>query len=157
MTLITTPFGFTSTAAEVSAGIDLTGRRAIVTGGASGIGTETVRALARIGANVTVAVRNVDAAKAVIAEIVTATGNPEIRALRLDLADRATIAAFVDAWEGPLHLLVNNAGIMALPALERTAEGFEMQFATNHLGHFALALGLQRALAAAGNARIVAL
>ena len=72
MTLITTRFGFASTADEVSAGINLIGRRAVVTGGASGIGSETVRSLARTGADVTVAVRNVDAAKAVIAELVIA-------------------------------------------------------------------------------------
>ncbi len=74
---------------------------------------------------------------------------------RLDLADRASIAAFVARWDGPLHLLINNAGVMALPE-QHTPEGWEMQFAVNHLGHFALALGLHGALAAAGNARIVA-
>ena len=80
----------------------------------------------------------------------------EVRVARLDLADRASIDAFCAAWRGPLEILVNNAGIMALPALERTAEGVELQFATNHLGHFALALGLHDALAAADRARIVA-
>jgi NAD(P)-dependent dehydrogenase (short-subunit alcohol dehydrogenase family) len=154
---IITPFGFASTAAEVTAGIDFAGRRAIVTGGAAGIGKETSRALAQIGANVTLAVRNIERAAPVVAEIIRSTGNDDVRAARLDLADRATIASFVDQWDGPLHLLVNNAGIMALPELERTAEGLEVQFATNHLGHFALSLGLYPALAAAGGARIVAL
>ncbi|MDH7972865.1 SDR family NAD(P)-dependent oxidoreductase [Sphingomonas sp. AR_OL41] len=157
MARITTSFGFSSTAAEVSKGIDLTGRRAIVTGGGSGIGIETARALAVLGAEITLAVRNEVAAKPVVAELIASTGNSNIRSVRLDLADRATIAALIDDWQGPLHLLVNNAGVMALPTLERTAHGVEMQFATNHLGHFALALGLQPALAAAGNARIVAL
>jgi NAD(P)-dependent dehydrogenase (short-subunit alcohol dehydrogenase family) len=73
----------------------------------------------------------------------------------LDLTERATIDAFVKQWEGALHLLVNNAGVMAIQELELTPEGYEMQFATNHLGHFALALGLHDALAADGNARIV--
>jgi NAD(P)-dependent dehydrogenase (short-subunit alcohol dehydrogenase family) len=74
----------------------------------------------------------------------------------LDLADPASVIAFTAAWTGPLHLLVNNAGIM-LADQQRTAAGWELQFAVNHLGHFALAIGLHRALAAAGGARIVAL
>jgi NAD(P)-dependent dehydrogenase (short-subunit alcohol dehydrogenase family) len=73
---------------------------------------------------------------------------------RLDLADQASVAAFAGAWDGPLDMLVNNAGIMASP-LMRTPEGWEMQFATNHLGHFALATRLHGALAAAGRARVV--
>jgi NAD(P)-dependent dehydrogenase (short-subunit alcohol dehydrogenase family) len=155
MTRITTPFGFHSTAAEVSAGVDLSGRRAIVTGGASGIGIETARALAGTGAAVTLAVRDMDAGERVAADITATTGNA-VRLAPLDLADRASVAAFVRAWEGPLHVLVNNAGVMAIPELQRTPEGLELQFATNHLGHFALALGLHDALAAAGAARIVA-
>ena len=137
--LITTPFGFESTAAEVTEGIDLTGKRAIVTGGASGIGVETARALAAAGAEVTLAVRNIDAGERIAADITAATGNADVLVAPLDLADRASVAAFVAAWDGPLHLLVNNAGVMALPELELTPEGWELQFATNHLGHFALA------------------
>src|SRR5882672_5366392 len=72
----------------------------------------------------------------------------------LELADPVSVRSFVSTWDGPLHILVNNAGIMASP-LMRTAEGWEMQFATNHLGHFALATGLHGALAAAGGARVV--
>ncbi|MFJ2650109.1 SDR family NAD(P)-dependent oxidoreductase [Streptomyces sp. NPDC087420] len=75
----------------------------------------------------------------------------------LDLADPASVATFTDAWTGPLHLLVNNAGVMALPERRLSPTGWEMQFATNHLGHFALATGLHDALAAAGGARIVSL
>ena len=135
-------------------GIDLTGKRAVVTGAASGIGVETARALARTGAEVTLAVRNVEAGKRVAADIAESTGNKKIRVAPLELTDRASIAKFVAGWAGPLHLLVNNAGVMALPE-QRTAEGWEMQFATNHLGHFALALGLHDALAADGAARIV--
>jgi NAD(P)-dependent dehydrogenase (short-subunit alcohol dehydrogenase family) len=72
----------------------------------------------------------------------------------LDLADRASVTAFVAGWDGPLHLLINNAGVMASP-LMRTGDGWEMQFATNHLGHFALTTGLHGALEAAGGARVV--
>ncbi|GIF66532.1 oxidoreductase [Asanoa ishikariensis] len=148
--MITTPFGATSTAADVLSGVDLTGRRAVVTGGSSGIGAATVRALAGAGAEVTLAVRDVAAGERVAA---TTIGPPPAVA-PLDLADPASVAAFVAAWSGPLDILVNNAGIMATPLL-RTARGWELQLATNHLGHFALAVGLHAALAAAGDARIV--
>ncbi|MGW2563845.1 SDR family NAD(P)-dependent oxidoreductase [Streptomyces sp. NPDC001514] len=154
---LTTPFGFHSTASEVIDGVDLTGKRAIVTGATSGIGVETARALASAGADVTLAVRNVEAGRRVAEEITAATGNPKVAAAPLQLADRASVASFTDAWQGPLHILVNNAGIMALPELHRTPEGWELQFATNYLGHFNLALGLHDALAAAGGARIVSL
>jgi len=156
-TLISTAFGFDSTAAEVAAGIDLSGKRAIVTGGSSGIGVETTRALAGAGADVTLAVRDTDAGQRTAADITATTGNTAVHVGRLDLADQASVAAFVTSWSGPLHLLINNAGVMALPDLQLTPAGLELQFATNHLGHFALALGLHDALAAAGDARIVAL
>jgi NAD(P)-dependent dehydrogenase (short-subunit alcohol dehydrogenase family) len=151
---ITTPFDADSTAAQVIAGIDLTGRRTVVTGGASGIGVETARALASAGAEVTLAVRNTEAGERTAAEITDGTGNKQVLVAPLDLADQASVAAFVAAWDGPLHILINNAGVMAAP-LMRTPEGWEMQFATNHLGHFALATGLHEALSLAGNARIV--
>jgi NAD(P)-dependent dehydrogenase (short-subunit alcohol dehydrogenase family) len=153
--LIATSFGFDSTAAEVVEGIDLAGKRAIVTGGSSGIGIETARALAGAGAEVTLAVRDTDAGKRTAEEISASTGNTALHVGRIDLADRASVSAFVASWNGPLHLLINNAGVMALPDLQLSAEGWEMQFATNHLGHFALALGLHDALAAPGGARIV--
>jgi NAD(P)-dependent dehydrogenase (short-subunit alcohol dehydrogenase family) len=151
---IVTPFTRESTADDVIAGIDLSGKRAIVTGGSSGIGVETARALASAGAEVTLAVRNIEAGQKVAAEISAKTGNRNVFVSQLELADRASVRAFVAAWTGPLHILVNNAGVMAEP-LTRTIEGWEHQFATNHLGHFGLALGLHDALAAAGNARIV--
>ncbi|MET4926806.1 SDR family NAD(P)-dependent oxidoreductase [Streptomyces sp. PSRA5] len=151
---ITTPFTRESTAAEVIDGIDLTGRRAVVTGGASGIGVETARALASAGAEVTLAVRDIGAGERTAADITATTGNPHVSVAPIELADRASVAAFVAAWQGPLHILVNNAGVMAEP-LNRTPEGWEHQFATNHLGHFGLALGLHDALAEAGNARVV--
>jgi len=152
--LFTTPFGFRSTADEVAAGIDLTGKRAIVTGAASGIGAETARVLARAGADVTLAVRNVEAGERVAAEITTSTRNANVRVAALDVADPASVARFVAAWTGPLHILVNNAGVMATPE-GRTPGGIELQFATNHLGHFALALGLRDALREAHGARVV--
>ncbi|GAA1707757.1 SDR family NAD(P)-dependent oxidoreductase [Kribbella yunnanensis] len=154
MSRITTPFGYTSTAAEVIAGLDLTGRRAVVTGGASGIGVETVRALAGAGAEVTLAARDKVVGERVAAGIIDSTGNSRVYVAPLELADRASVRAFAANWDGPLHILVNNAGVMAEP-LNRTPEGWEHQFATNHLGHFGLALGLYDALAAAGGARIV--
>jgi NAD(P)-dependent dehydrogenase (short-subunit alcohol dehydrogenase family) len=156
MTRITTPFGVHSTADEVAAGIDLSGRRAIVTGASSGIGIETARTLASIGADVTLAVRDTDAGERTAADIVQTTGNRAVRVARIELTDLASVAAFVADWEGPLHLLVNNAGVMAMPE-EHTPEGWEMQFAANHLGHFGLAVGLHDALAAGAPSRIVAL
>ncbi|MET9498425.1 SDR family NAD(P)-dependent oxidoreductase [Streptomyces sp. NPDC006552] len=156
---ITTPFTATSTADEVLRGVDLTGLRAVVTGASSGIGRETARALAAAGAQVTLAVRDTDAGEDVAAAIAGTTGGSRPRVVPLDLADQATVARFVDAWEGPLHLLVNNAGVVT-GGLERTREGWEVQWATNHLGHLALAVGLRRALARGaadrGGARIVA-
>jgi NAD(P)-dependent dehydrogenase (short-subunit alcohol dehydrogenase family) len=151
---ITTSFTAESTAAEVVSGIDLTDRRAIVTGGASGIGIETARALASAGAEVTLAVRDTDAGRRTAEDITAATGNKQILVAHLDLADQRSVASFVAAWDGPLHILVDNAGVMAAPET-RTPEGWELQFATNHLGHFALATGLHDALAAAGRARVV--
>jgi NAD(P)-dependent dehydrogenase (short-subunit alcohol dehydrogenase family) len=155
--LIRTSFGFASTATDVVEGIDLSGKRAIVTGGSSGIGVETARALAGAGADVTLAVRDTDAGDRTAADITATTGNSKIHVGRIDLSDQASVAAFVRSWSGPLHILVNNAGVMGLPELQLTPDGWEMQFATNHLGHFALANGLHDALAAAGAARIVSL
>ncbi|WP_439660186.1 SDR family NAD(P)-dependent oxidoreductase [Lentzea sp. HUAS TT2] len=147
--MIETGFGFSSTAAEVAEGVDLTGKRVIVTGAASGIGVETARALAGRGAEVTLAVRNTEAGERTARDI---GGN--VHVTRLDLTDLASVEAFVSAWNGPLHVLVANAGVMATPE-QYTEQGWEWQFATNHLGHFALANGLHPALRAAGGARIV--
>ncbi|HEV7710300.1 MAG TPA: SDR family NAD(P)-dependent oxidoreductase [Asanoa sp.] len=136
-------FDARSTAAEVVAGIDLSGQRAVVTGGASGIGRETARALAAAGAEVTIAVRDPKQART--------TG---FAAERLDLADLDSVREFADRWQGPLHILVNNAAVMR-PPQARTAQGWELQFGTNHLGHFALATALQPAMVAADGARVV--
>jgi NAD(P)-dependent dehydrogenase (short-subunit alcohol dehydrogenase family) len=153
---ITTPFGAQTTASEVIAGVDLTGRRAVVTGGAGGLGRETARVLAAAGADVTIAARSLDAANIAAQEIRVQTGNPEVQGAVLDLADLASVTEFVKAWAGPLDILVDNAGIMATPE-QHTPEGRELQFATNHLGHFALTVGLHDALRAAGSARVVVL
>ncbi|GAA1032118.1 MULTISPECIES: SDR family NAD(P)-dependent oxidoreductase [Amycolatopsis] len=157
--LIRTAFDATSTAADVVTGLNLAGLRAVVTGATSGLGRETARALASAGADVTLAVRNTAAGKGVADAIATSTGNRAVRAAHLELADLATVARFTASWDGPLHLLINNAGVMR-PTLGRTPQGWELQFATNHLGHFTLALGLHDALTAGANdrgtARIVA-
>ncbi|GLV60897.1 oxidoreductase [Dictyobacter sp. S3.2.2.5] len=153
--LITTPFGATTTAMEIIEGVDLHGKRAIVTGGASGIGVETARALAQAGAEVMLAVRSTTAGERTAEDIKRTTGNQYIRVGELDLSDLRSVRAFVRRWEGSLDILVNNAGVMAIPQRELSEQGHEMQFATNHLGHFALALGLHDALAATGHARIV--
>lgn len=156
MARITTTFGFGSSASDVMAGVDLSGRTAIVTGGASGIGLETARALARGGAAVTLAVRRPEAAAA-IAEQLSAEGCGSVVAAALDLSDLRSVRSFVESWNGKLDILVNNAGIMAVPEREQTPQGFELQFGTNYLGHFALSVGLRTALAAAKGARVVSL
>jgi NAD(P)-dependent dehydrogenase (short-subunit alcohol dehydrogenase family) len=153
-TRFTTPFSRHTTAAEVLAGVDLSGQRIVVTGGSSGIGIETARAMAAAGAEVTLAVRNTAAGDTVASGITEQTGGKQVLVASLDLADQASVRSFVAGWDGPLHALVNNAGLMASP-LMRTPEGWEMQFGTNHLGHFALAAGLHRSLAAAGGSRVV--
>src|ERR1700743_1012006 len=150
-------YGPTTTAAEIVNEVDLHGRRAIVTGASSGIGVETARALASAGAEVTLAVRKVEAGAKGADEIGAGLppGSAAVQVARLDLADPASVADALREWNQPLHILVNNAGVMALPKLTLTPGGYEMQFATNHLGHFALAMGLHRSLAAADGARVV--
>lgn len=155
MQSVTTIFGFHSTATEVADGIDLTGRRIVITGGAAGIGLEAARALAGAGADITLAVRRPAAAQVVAEELRQTTGNSAIAVRELDLSDLRSAKSFAEEWSGPLHVLINNAGIMAVPELERTPQGFEIQFGTNYLGHFALTHGLRRFLAAAKGARVV--
>jgi NAD(P)-dependent dehydrogenase (short-subunit alcohol dehydrogenase family) len=156
-TPIESPFGEHSTAGEVAAGIDLTGRRAIVTGAASGIGTETARVLADRGAAVTLAVRDTEAGASVASGIRESTGNDAVDVRGLELAEPDSIAAFVGDWSGALDILINNAGVMAIPERTLTPQGMELHFATNHLGHFALATGLHEALRLSGDARVVSL
>lgn len=153
---ITTRFGATTTAAEVMEGVELHGRRAVITGGSSGLGAETARVLAAAGADVTLAVRDVAAGERTAKEITAATGKP-VAVAWLDLVDPTSVGAFAEAWDGPLHLLVNNAAVMAVPDRILTPQGWELQLATNHLGHWALAVGLHEALAEADGARVLSL
>lgn len=144
-------FGPATTAAEVIAGIDLSGRTAIVTGGYSGIGVETVRALSGAGADVIVPARNIAKAGAALQDIEHVAVEP------MDLTDQTSIDAFAERFLAsgkPLPILINSAGIMATP-FERDSRGYEIQFATNHLGHFQLVSRLWPALKAAKGARIV--
>ncbi len=147
-------FGASSTAAQVLDGVDLSGRLALVTGGYSGIGLEAVRALTAAGAHVVVPARRPDAAREALADLGEA-----VEVEQLDLADQASIAALAErflATGRSLDLLIGNAGIMACPQT-RVGPGWEAQFATNHLGHFALAVRLWPALVADGGARVVSL
>ena len=146
MTRITAGLDPYTDAAQLVAGKDLTGQTAIVTGGATGIGIETVKALAGAGAQVTIAVRKRDLGEAAAREVNAAVGAERASVGMLDLADLASVAAFTRAWgDKPLNLLINNAGVMACP-LAYTADDLEMQLGTNHFGHFALGVGLARAL-----------
>lgn len=157
---ITSPFGARSTARQVVGGRDLSGQTMIVTGGASGLGVETARALAEAGADVTIAVRNAEAGAAAAADMnKTAAGRVSVGLL--DLSDLPTVAAFATAWgDKPLCALINNAAVMACPQAY-TAQDLEMQIGTNHFGHFVLTTLLARALmngAEAGRAaRVVSL
>ncbi len=153
-TPIDSPFNYRSTAMEVAEGIDLTGKAIVITGGYSGIGTETVRALASRGGHVIVGARRPDTARKVLRAM-----DGAITILPLDLSDPASIdnfAAEVAGLTNSLDILVNNAAIMANP-LTRDARGYESQFATNHLGHFQLTARLWPLLVAADKARVVVL
>ncbi len=149
--LITSPFGYRTTAREATGGQNLAGKRIIVTGATSGIGVETARALALAGADVTIAARDAAKGKEVAAAINAEAGKDRVTVGQLDLADAPSFRAFAGAWSGPLHILVNNAGVMASP-LMRTAQGYEMQIGANHLGHFLLTTLLASSLEAGGKA-----
>ncbi|MBK0039402.1 MULTISPECIES: SDR family NAD(P)-dependent oxidoreductase [unclassified Enterococcus] len=152
---IATSFNSETTADEILEGINLKGKRIVITGGASGIGLETARSLAKQGAEITLAVRNIESGKQAIGDIIASTGNSNIHVEKLDLCNKEDIINFVSSWKGTLDILINNAGVMNIPELKLTNEGFEEQFATNYLGHFALAVGLHEALAQSEGARIV--
>jgi len=126
---------------------DLTGRTAIVTGANTGVGLATARALAGAGARVVFAVRDIEKGRAAATRT---PGETEVRTL--DLANLDSVRAFAAGWTDPIDLLINNAGV-SVPELRRTADGFELQFATNHLGHFALVSHLLPLLRA-GRARV---
>ena len=144
-------FGRTTTAQEVTAGVQMQGKTVIVTGGYSGLGLETTRALAQAGASVVVPTRSPDKARSALA------GIPGVEQAPLDLLDPASIDAFACRFlqsGRPLHALINSAGIMA-PPLHRDASGNESQWSANHLGHFRLTARLWPALRSARGARVV--
>ena len=147
-------FGHDTTTEEVLEGIDLSGRVALVTGASGGLGAEAARALASRGARVTLAARDAAKTEAVMAEIVGRHPGAVLEHRDLELSEPARVRRFAEGWleaHDSLHMLVLNAGLMACP-LARTAEGWELQFATNHLGHFLLANLLAPALLAAARA-----
>ena len=156
-------FGYRTTAAEAVAGIDLTGKHAIVTGGYSGIGLETVRALASAGARVTIGVRDAARGEATAQELNAELRDTKIQAAELDLGSLASVRRFAQTYlktlpaeNAVLNILVNNAAVMACP-FEHTEDGHELQFGTNHLGHFCLFNELLPALQEAEGARVVCL
>ncbi|KAA1188984.1 SDR family NAD(P)-dependent oxidoreductase [Pseudohalioglobus sediminis] len=150
-------FGFQSTAEDVAEGIDLSGRRAVITGASSGLGVETARVLASRGAAVLMVARDAAKLEAAVAEVRESVPAATLDTALLDLADLDSVragAADILQKAPVINLLVNNAGVMACP-LSRTAQGFEMQFGTNHLGHFLLTGLLAPALLAGAPARVV--
>lgn len=140
-------FGFHTTAMEAVAGIDLTGRQVVLTGASSGLGVETARALASAGAELILGVRDVEKGRAAL------EGIPYAALLPLDLGDLASVADFAARIEGPVDVLICNAGVSKSPD-SHLPNGLDVRFATNHLGHFALAHRLKRRMAERG-ARIV--
>ena len=162
-TPIVSPFGARTTALEVLHGISLAGRNAIVTGGASGLGLETSRALASAGATLTLAVRNLAQGQTAADVLRAQYPHATISVGLLDLGDLTSVREFADDWTlsgAPLDILINNAAIMACP-LSRSPQGWETQFATNHLGHFVLTTAILPSLLKAaqitGDARVVCL
>jgi NAD(P)-dependent dehydrogenase (short-subunit alcohol dehydrogenase family) len=133
----------------------LGGRVAVVTGGNSGIGRETTRELARHGARVVIACRDVERGKQAADDIRAKVPDADLEVRQIDLADMTSVREFGEGFDGPLHLLVNNAGVMTPRRRTATANGFELQFGTNHLGHFALTGLLLPALLAASEPRVV--
>ncbi|MDE3007451.1 MAG: SDR family NAD(P)-dependent oxidoreductase [Acidobacteriota bacterium] len=158
-TRVVSPFGARSRALDVAAGHDLSGRFAVVTGASSGLGVETARALVETGARVLLAVRDLDRGETSRQSLLATHPGAEVEVATLDLGDLASIRAFVAhvlARNASLDLLINNAAVMATPRAT-TSDGFELQFGTNHLGHFALTTGLLPLLLAAKDARVVCL
>jgi NAD(P)-dependent dehydrogenase (short-subunit alcohol dehydrogenase family) len=133
----------------------LTGTTAVVTGANSGIGWHTALELARHGADVTLAVRSKDKGDDAAERIRDAVPDAHLHVAQLDLGSLESVESFADSWHGPLGLLVNNAGLMSPPRYRQSADGYELQFATNHLGHFALTGRLLPSLLAAPNPRVV--
>ena len=149
--------GQQTTTTDVLQSIDLSGKVAIVTGASGGLGAETARALASKGAAVTIAARDLTRAQAMADQIKESTGNPNVDVGELELDKPNSVRAFANNYlanHTELNLLINNAGVMACP-LSRTEQGWEMQFATNHLGHFLLTCLLSPALVTGSPARVV--
>lgn len=152
-------FGHDTTTAEVIAGVDLTGKTVLVTGASGGLGFETARTLAGAGAEVIITARNASKVEDAVARLRTASGSDNVRGGVLELDSLAGVRAFAAEITGTtpvIDVLITNAGVMACPQ-GQTADGFETQFGTNHLGHFLLSLLLTPALLASGDARVVAL
>jgi retinol dehydrogenase-12 len=146
-------FGSFSTAEDVTKGIDLSGKVAVVTGASSGIGEEAARVFALRGAHVVLAVRKVAAAEAVKGVIKTANPNAKVDIMELDLSSLQSVDKFVENFRAtslPLNILLNNAGVMMCP-FTLSADGYELQFATNHLGHFRLTTQLLPVLKSTAN------
>jgi NAD(P)-dependent dehydrogenase (short-subunit alcohol dehydrogenase family) len=147
-------FGFHTSAEDVVRGVDLAGRRVVLTGASSGIGVETARALAMAGADLVLGVRDLATGEAALRSCFEAIGaSGGVRLLRLDLADLASVRAFAAQVAGPVDVLIANAGVSKTPE-RHLANGLDLRFATNHLGHFHLAHLLKPQLAERG-ARIV--
>ena len=150
-------FGHDTTTDEVLDGIDLTGRKVLITGASGGLGAETARALASAGASVIIPARALDKARSAVDAIVASTGNDDITIESVELGSLASIREFGERWNANherLDLLINNAGVMACPQ-DTTSDGFERQFGTNHLGHFLLTGLVAPTLLANGSGRIV--
>ena len=150
-------FGATTTADEVLEGKDLSGKTVLITGGSSGLGQETARAKAAKGARVVIAARNPEQMDEAVAAIKADVPDAQLETLTCDLASLDSIKqAGAEANErfDKIDILINNAGVMACPKME-TADGFEMQFGTNHLGHFALTKHLMPLVEAGSDKRIV--
>jgi len=153
----TSPFNSSSTAEQTARDVDLSGKNVIVTGGNTGIGIETARVLAARGAHVVIACRSPDKGQKAVEEIKAKLPNAHVESMKLDLASLASVREFADEFkrmDRPLHILINNAGVMACP-YQKTADGFEMQFGTNHLGHFLLTNLLVEPLERGAPSRVV--
>lgn len=150
-------FNEQSTAEEVLKGQDLTGKRVVITGCSGGIGLETARTMAQVGANIVMANRDSEKSQTALAQLIEEFPESEIATMSLDLSSLASVRAFTDEYMktyDDLHILINNAGIMACPQ-SQTQDGFETQFGTNHIGHFLLTCRLVPVLTASAPARVV--